>query len=105
MVGLTAEQIRDARSATAVDAKSAAIVKLAAQLVEKRGGVSDDEVAAARRAGLGDGEIAEVVANTALNLLTNYFNHVAETDNDFPPAEPIDSPSSCGCHSDTCGVA
>ncbi|PAY15709.1 peroxidase [Rhodopirellula sp. SM50] len=105
MVGLTSEQIRDARSVTAADAKSDAIVKLAAQLVEKRGLVSDDEVAAARRAGLGDGEIAEVVANTALNLLTNYFNHVAETDNDFPPAEPIDSPSSGGCHSETCGVA
>ncbi|GAA5506295.1 carboxymuconolactone decarboxylase family protein [Novipirellula caenicola] len=105
MVGLTTDQIHDARLAKSADAKSDAILKLAALLVEKRGLVSDDEVAAAKGAGLTDGEIAEVVANTALNLLTNYFNHVAETDIDFPVAEPIDAAASCGCHGDTCSAA
>lgn len=33
--------------------------------------------------------LAEVVANVALNVFTNYFNHVAETDIDFPKVEPI----------------
>ncbi|QEF98950.1 Carboxymuconolactone decarboxylase family protein [Stieleria maiorica] len=105
MVGLSADQIRDARLATAADAKSDAVLKLATQLVEARGLVSDNQVAAARRAGLTGGEIAEVVANTALNLLTNYFNHVAETEIDFPPAEPLESSATCGCHSDSCSVA
>ena len=36
-------------------------------------------------AGITDGEVIEVTANVALNILTNYVNHVAETVVDFPP--------------------
>jgi len=39
---------------------------------------------AARAAGLSDSEIAEVVGNVALNVLTNYFNKAADVDIDFP---------------------
>ena len=39
--------------------------------------------------GFTDGDLAEVVANVALNIFTNYFNHVAETDIDFPKAEAL----------------
>ena len=50
-------------------------------------------------AGVSDAEITEVVANTALNLLTNYFNHVADTVVDFPLAEELSEPETCsgGC--------
>lgn len=89
-VGLTTEQVRDARSGTAVDGKSNAFLKLALLLVEKRGRVSDDDLSAARNAGVNDAEIAEVVANTALSLFTNYFNHVAETEIDFPKADELE---------------
>ena len=44
---------------------------------------------AVRNAGFGDGEIAEMVAVVCLNLFTNYFNHVAQTDLDFPEAPKI----------------
>ena len=37
--------------------------------------------------GFTDGDITEVVANVALNIFTNYFNHVADPDIDFPKAE------------------
>ena len=37
-----------------------------------------------RGAGFTDGEITEIVANVAVNIFTNYFNHVARTDVDFP---------------------
>ena len=40
--------------------------------------------AAERRAGLDDGLILEVIANIALNTLTNYTNHIADTTVDFP---------------------
>ncbi len=39
-----------------------------------------------RPAGYNDGEINEIVANVALSILTNYFNHGAETEIDFPTA-------------------
>ncbi len=53
-------------------------------LVVQRGTVSDQEVAKVKAAGFSDGDIAELVANVALNVFTNYFNHVARTDVDFP---------------------
>ncbi|MFO7775603.1 MAG: carboxymuconolactone decarboxylase family protein, partial [Candidatus Hydrogenedentota bacterium] len=37
------------------------------------------------------GHIAEVVANYALSTLTNYFNHVNETEVDVPAA-PVLTP-------------
>ncbi len=89
MVGLTAEQIMDSRRGTAVDPKAEALVKFARRVVDERGRVSDGDLADARVAGLDDAALAEVVAHVALNLFTNYFNHVAETDIDFPKVEPI----------------
>lgn len=103
-VGLTTEQIRDARGGTSVDGKSNAILHLTAQVVDKRGFVSDEDLAVARDAGVTDAEIAEVVANTALNLFTNYFNHVAETEVDFPAVEPLQLAAEvASCSTDGCG--
>ena len=53
-------------------------------IVATRGRVSDAQVQAVRAAGYGDGEIVEIVANVAANIFTNYFNHVAATQIDFP---------------------
>lgn len=89
MVGLTPDQILDSRRGTAIDPKADAVIRFARKLVDERGRVSDADVAEVRAAGLNDGGIAEVVANVALNIFTNYFNHVAETDIDFPKVEPI----------------
>lgn len=89
MVGLTADQILDSRRGTSVESKSAAIVQFARQVLGKQGRVTDADLADARVGGLDDTAIAEIVAHVALNIFTNYFNHVAETDIDFPKAEPI----------------
>lgn len=93
MVGLTKDQARDARLATSSDPKTAALLRFAAQLVEDRGRVSDADLAAVRAAGWDDGAIAEVVANVALNIFTNYFNHVAGTEVDFPAAPALEQPA------------
>src|SRR5688572_5146595 len=84
MAGLNADQIASARRGQASDPKIEAALRLSRSIVSTRGNVSDTDLAAARTAGLGDPEIAEVVANTALNIFTNYFNHVAATEIDFP---------------------
>lgn len=88
-LGLTADQLRDARLGTAIDPKTDALLRFARVVVEKRGRVSDADLAAVRAAGHDDGAIAEVVAAVALNLFTNYFNHVAGTDLDFPKAPAL----------------
>lgn len=91
--GLDEESLIAARQAKSDDEKTTAILKFATRLVETQGNVSDREVDELKALGLSEGEIAEIVANTALNIFTNYFNHVAETQVDFPqPAElPVSS--------------
>jgi uncharacterized peroxidase-related enzyme len=84
VAGLSEGAIADARRGSAGEPKAQAALVFAQAVVEKRGQVSDAELEAARRAGLTDAEITEVVAHVALNLLTNYINLVADTEVDFP---------------------
>ena len=82
--GLTEGETCDARRAEANDDKERTALQFARTIVHERGRVSDEDVQAVRQAGYDDGQIAEIVANVALNIFTNYFNHVAETEIDFP---------------------
>ena len=64
--------------------RTSAILALSVAIVTKKGLVSDDDIARARAVGLSDGDIVETIANVVANIFTNYLNHVAETDIDFP---------------------
>jgi uncharacterized peroxidase-related enzyme len=90
MAGLTADQIRDSRLGAAVDPKADALIRFALRVVEARGRVIDGDLEAVRAAGFDDAAIAEVVANVALSVFTNYFNNVAGTDIDFPRAADLE---------------
>lgn len=79
--GLDAEAIAAARAGN-LDAVAA----LARAVTQERGQISDEQLHAARQAGLDDARIVEVVAQVALLTLTNYLNNVARTAVDFPPA-------------------
>ena len=89
LVGLAPEQILAARKAHAADASTDALLAFAKAVVEKRGRVDASDLFAVRTAGFGDDAIAEVVANVALNVFTNYFNQVAGTAIDFPLAPAL----------------
>jgi len=82
--GLTGDEIAASRDAKSSDERTAAALRLARATVTSRGHIDDAELATARRT-LGEGEIVEVVALVALNVLTNYLNSVAGTGIDFPP--------------------
>jgi uncharacterized peroxidase-related enzyme len=86
--GLSSEEIADAIRARASDRRTDAVLKLARTIIVQRGEVSDLELQRARSAGLTDGELVETVANIALNIFTNYINHVARTAIDFPEVKP-----------------
>jgi uncharacterized peroxidase-related enzyme len=88
-LGLNETDVLDARHGTAVDEKTHAALGFARKVVQERGHVSDEDVDEVRRAGYSDGEIAEIVANVALNTFTNYFNRVADTEIDFPPVHSL----------------
>ena len=88
-VGLSEEAIRDSRQGESTDTKEAVALAFTRNLVTQRGWATDEEVAKLHRAGFSDGDIAEVIANIALTLFTNYFNHVAGTEIDFPVAPDL----------------
>lgn len=87
--GLSEQETCDARRATAADEKESLALQFARQIVSSRGVVADEDFERVRQAGYTDGEIAEIVANVALNIFTNYFNHVAGTEVDFPVAPEL----------------
>lgn len=89
LAGLEADEIAAARAGEARDARDAAALRFARAVVEARGDVPDAELARVRAAGFDDGQIAELVSEVALNVLTNYFNRVAHTAVDFPRVEPL----------------
>ncbi|HPF37240.1 MAG TPA: peroxidase-related enzyme [Phycisphaerae bacterium] len=93
--GLSGDEIADSRRGAAGDAKSQAILTFAKKLVSQRGRVTEADLGNLRAAGANDGEIAEVIANVAVNLFTNYFNHAVDTVIDFPKAEPIEACAVC----------
>jgi len=82
--GLTEQETCDARHATSHNEKERVALDFARKVVQDRGVVLDADLERIRGAGYSDGEVGEIVANVALNLFTNYFNHVAGTEVDFP---------------------
>ncbi len=97
MVGLGDEEIADSRRGVSPDRKTEAVLQFARKVVTERGWVSDEDLAAVRAAGTSDAEIAEVVAHVAVNTFSNYFNHVAETDVDFPKVAAPGNEPVCAC--------
>jgi uncharacterized peroxidase-related enzyme len=83
--GLSDRELQASRDGTAGDPRAAALLRLAAAVIDHRGDVPDDELAAARGAGLSDAELVEVVAEVSLSTFSNYLNRLARPELDFPP--------------------
>lgn len=68
------------------DAKTAAILRFTRETVRNRANFANAASALneLRNAGVSDAEIVEILATLAINIFTNYFNHIAGTDVDFP---------------------
>ena len=88
-LGVSAEAATAARRGGGSDDRASALAALALAIVKHRGLAQDADLAAARAAGLDDETILEVLANVVVNLLTNYANHLAGTEVDFPAALPL----------------
>lgn len=70
------------RNRTNIDdnAKYQALAQFTMQLIDARGKVSDDALAAFKAAGYTDQSVLDVVMGVALATLCNYANNVAQTD-------------------------
>lgn len=81
---LSGAELNAARDGRAEDARTEAALQFALRVAQSRGRVSDAELATLRLAGFDEASVIEIVANVAVNVLTNYINNVAQTEVDFP---------------------
>ena len=87
MNGLTDEQTEQSRQGIASNDKEQVGLQFAQDVTKKRGQVSAEAIQTVKDAGYNDGDILEIVLNVVSNTLTNYVNHIAKTEVDFPSVE------------------
>ena len=66
------------------DPKVQTALKFSQSVVLNRGWVDNEEVQRVRDAGYSEAELVEIIAAVAITIFTNYFNHIAQTEVDFP---------------------
>lgn len=82
--GLEEAEIKQNLDGKASCDKSQVALEFVNKVLENRANVEDKDVEALRTAGFSEQEIVEIVATISLNIFTNYFNHIADTEIDFP---------------------
>lgn len=82
--GLKTEETTLNLKGKASSPKIEALLKFTSEVVKTKGNVSDSDMQNLRAAGYSDTQIVEIVAAIAGTIFTNYFNHVAGTEVDFP---------------------
>lgn len=83
--GLDDAAIARARSASGDGSADDALAGFARRIVEARGWVDDADLQRFLAHSFEPADAIEVVALVAMNTLTNYVNHLAGTEVDFPP--------------------
>jgi uncharacterized peroxidase-related enzyme len=86
-LGVGAQEAQANLAGSSSDPDVEAVLEFARQVVARRGWVDDADVDRLRDAGYGDAELVEIIATVAINIFTNYFNHAARTEVDFPRVE------------------
>ncbi|EXF23843.1 alkylhydroperoxidase [Nesterenkonia sp. AN1] len=88
--GLSEEQtIAIRRGEVDFDPKLAALLQVAREATAEKGNVDDATWQAALDAGWSAEELTELTTHVALNLYTNYFNHMVQTELDVPAAPSL----------------
>lgn len=83
-MGESAEVIARVRQASSDDPKTSAALTFIGKMVHQQGKPSADSIIELHEAGWSEAEIGEIVAHIALNVFSNYFNHVGLPPLDFP---------------------
>ncbi|QDU96470.1 carboxymuconolactone decarboxylase family protein [Lignipirellula cremea] len=89
--GLLEEETLAVRRFESPDAKRAALLEFVRKVIAAKGFVADAEIEAVRTAGYSSGQIAEAVGYIGLATFSNLFNHVNDTELDFPAAKELES--------------
>lgn len=84
MAGLDQDDMRMIINGGELPSSDGAIVAMARNIVKQRGVISDHQIAAFYEGGFDEGQLVELIAVVTMNIFTNYFNHIAATEIDFP---------------------
>ena len=84
LTGLNDAEIQDGRDGKSDSLKTAAAMRFVREVVTQKGRIGGEALETVRKAGFNDGEVAELIAHSVLNIFTNYFNSVANVELDFP---------------------
>lgn len=82
--GLDAEELAANLQGKSSDKKTSIALSFVRRVVVDRGAIRDIDLRELQAAGFSHEEVVELIAHTALNIFTNYFNHIAATEIDFP---------------------
>ncbi len=88
-IGISEQEIVQARRAQSEDPKTAAILHFVRRVIDHKGHVSKEEIEELKTFKISDKEITEIILLITLNLFTNYFNHIADPQIDFPSVPKI----------------
>jgi uncharacterized peroxidase-related enzyme len=83
-VGLSDEEIDEARDFFSNDEKIQASLAFVKKLLETPQEISKTDITPLQKVGYSNGDILEIIANVIRNMFTNYINIVAETQVDWP---------------------
>jgi hypothetical protein len=84
MTKVEAVELDKAPTGGSNDRHVAALLKPSNTIAENAGDVDEADITAARKGGVTEERIGELVANRPLNILTNYFKVTAHVNNDWP---------------------
>ena len=84
LVGIDTASIELAKEGKSADSKIQAALTFAQTLVSKKGIITEADVEVVKNVGYSDEAVAEIIAHTALNIFTNYFNNATSVVVDFP---------------------
>lgn len=82
--GVADDELPAALKGKSKDQKAQAALTFAKKIVDAKGKLNDADVKAVKDAGFSDAEVLEIIAVVAANIFTNYFNHIVDTEVDFP---------------------
>ncbi|WP_424961255.1 carboxymuconolactone decarboxylase family protein [Ekhidna sp.] len=90
MQGLTEDETVAIRTGDIQDEKLKALTDLAKQMTITRGNPDQEYINNFFGVGYNKASLAELIGFIAVNTITNYTNHIAETDIDFPIAPELE---------------
>ena len=82
--GLSASELAATQKSPSEPSKSTAALQFIDTLLQQHGLITDADFSRVRSHGWADEEIGEIIAHVALNVFSNYYNHVAIPVLNFP---------------------